>query len=91
MRWRDLAVGLGLAFSVVACGDMTKEVPEHLLPLGSLTGGECSARGGEALMDPGDGSMVAAGRCPDGRQTLGYIDCCEGGFCCEEGGLCGKP
>lgn len=45
---------------------------------------ECQQRGGIALSDPGDGSIVQGG-CPRGMRSLGFIDAGwdEGGRCCE--------
>jgi hypothetical protein len=56
-------------------GDQTSPEP-------SFTPEECEAEGGEALADPGDGSLLASG-CPDGRLELGHIEGYdEGGLCC---------
>lgn len=46
---------------------------------------DCEMAGGEALADPGDGSLHEAG-CPDGYPALGAIDGVASGW--DEGGLC---
>ncbi|MBC7174484.1 MAG: hypothetical protein H5U40_18705 [Polyangiaceae bacterium] len=46
---------------------------------------ECEAISGEALLDPGDGSVFEQG-CGEGLLLLGYLDSDEveeGGLCCE--------
>ncbi len=48
--------------------------------------GECAALGGEALYDPGDGSVLEAG-CPDDRALLAMLVGIEGGLCCASAGL----
>jgi hypothetical protein len=45
---------------------------------------DCQRHGGEAISDPGDGSLFQVG-CPKGRHVLAYINVgvfTEGGLCC---------
>jgi hypothetical protein len=63
-----------------ALTDGTQHIGACCIPV-LLTPEECATLGGEALGDPGDGSLNRAG-CPDSRKQLGTIEYIEGGLCC---------
>lgn len=65
--------------------DAVEDGPCALLnpPRQTYTPAQCSAIGGVALTDPGDGSLLRAG-CPARTQLLGNVSgYIEGGLCCE--------
>ena len=73
---------LGLGWTILACLSATA-CTEPEASGGPYTPDTCRTAGGNAYLDPGDGSIVKRG-CPDGRQLLGYMthDFIEGGLCC---------
>lgn len=77
--FRTATACLLVAATLTSCGGHSPAEPVES-PVLSIAA--CEAAGGEALPDPGDGSVT----CPDGREELGVISFEESGW--DEGGLC---